>query len=239
MNTQAHGAAPRVYARVAGLLYLAIIVSGLFGEVFVRTRLIVAGDAEATAANILGADALFRAGFVADSVMLFCDVGLAVLLYVLLRPVGQTLALLAAVFRLMQAAILGGNLLNYHAALLLLSGGAYESSLAPGQAPALAMFHLDLHAHGYDLGLLFFGLSNLFLGSLVAGSRFLPAVLGYGLIAAGVVYLVGSYARFLWPAGYEALMPLYLVPVLAELAFALWLLIKGVRPAAGRVAAHA
>lgn len=223
------GPSALTHARVAGLLYLVIIVCGVAGEFFIRSSLIVPGDGAATAANIAAAPGLFRAGFAADAIMVLSDVALAVLLYRLLRPVSETLALLAAAFRLVQAGVLGVNLLNYYAPILLLTGTGYASALGAEQTHALVSFFLDLHGHGYDLGLLFFGLSNLVLGYLVARSGFLPAVLGYGLQAAGVVYLLGSFTRFLLPGYLSVVEPLYLVPLVAELAFCLWLLVKGVR----------
>lgn len=219
---------PQHTARTAGVLYLVIIVLGLTGELVVRSGIVAAGDAPATAANIRGAEGLFRFGFLADSVMLLADIALAVLLYVLLRPVSKTLALLAMCFRLVQAAIIGGNLLHYHAALVALAGPAYGIAFPPEQLAAVATLLLDLHSHGYDLALLPFGVNCLLLGYLVYRSGFLPRVLGALLAAAGVVYLVGSYTRFLFPAQVEAVAPIYLVAIVAESAMCLWLLIKGV-----------
>ncbi len=218
-----------VYARTAGFLYLVIIVFGIYSEVFIRSSLIVTGDAAATASNILASEGLFRFGFVADAIMLLSDVAIAVLFYVLLKPVSKTLALVAAAFRLTQAAILGFNLLNYYAALLLLNSAAYALAFNSDQLNTMAMLFLDLHGHGYDLGLIFFGLSNLILGSLVIKSGYFPAVLGYGLIAAAVVYLAGSFTRFIFPDYISFIEPVYIVPLIAELAFCLWLLVKGVR----------
>ncbi len=218
-----------VYARTAGFLYLVIIVFGIYSEVFIRSSLIVTGDAAATASNILASEGLFRFGFVTDAIMLLSDVAIAVLFYVLLKPVSNTLALVAAAFRLTQAAILGFNLLNYYAALLLLNSAAYALAFNSDQLHTMAMLFLDLHSHGYDLGLIFFGLSNLILGSLVIKSGYFPAVLGYGLIAAAVVYLAGSFTRFIFPDYISFIEPVYIVPLIAELAFCLWLLVKGVR----------
>lgn len=216
------------YARSAGLLYLVIIVCGIFSEAFVRGSLVMWDDAAATVANIQGAPFLFRVGFVADAVMLLSDVAIAVLFYVLLRPVSKTLALMAAAFRLTQAAILGFNLLNYYAAMLLLSGDAY-TVLPAEQLQAQVMLFLQMHSHGYDLGLLFFALSNFILGYLLIRSDLFPAWLGYGLIAAAAVYLVGSSIRFLMPDLSAVFAPAYLVPLLAEVAFCLWLLARGIR----------
>ena len=222
---------PLIYARVAGSLYLIIIVFGIFSEVFIRSNLVVTGDAAATANNILASEGLFRIGFAADAMMLLSDVAIAVLFYVLLKPVGKTLALTASAFRLTQAAILGFNLLNYYAALLLLKGDGYAAVFEAGQLDTLAMMFLDMHSHGYDLGLLFFGVSNLILGYLVVKSDYFPGILGCGLAGAGLVYLAGSSIRFLFPGFAAIIAPAYIVPFVAESSFCLWLLIKGVRTA--------
>jgi hypothetical protein len=234
MTAEKTVSSPRTYARAAGALYLLIIVCGIFAEAVVRSSIVVAGDAAATAGNLQASGALFRAGFVADVVMLMSDVAIAVLFYVLLRPVSTTLAMMAAVFRLTQAAVVGSSLLLYYSALLLLNGSGYAASFEPQQLHALALLLLDMHSHGYDLGLLFFGVSSLMLGYLVVRSAYFPAVLGYGLMAAAVVYLAGSLLRFLVPEYLPAFAPLYIVPLVAEISFCLWLLVKGVRRGAAR-----
>jgi hypothetical protein len=222
---------PVIYARIAGILYLLIIVFGISSEMFIRSSLIVAGDAAATAANILASKGLFRAGFAADALMVLCDVAIAVLFYILLKPVSKILSLSAAVFRLAQAAILGFNLLNYYAALMLLGAPGNASVFGSERLNTLASFYLDMHGHGYDIGLIFFGVSCLILGYLIIRSDYFPAVFGYGIAASGVVYLLGSFSLFLAPSLVSIFEPLYAIPFVAELAFCLWLLIKGVRDA--------
>lgn len=160
--------------------------------------------------------------------MLLSDVAIAILFYVLLKPVSNILTLIAAAFRLTQASILGFNLLNYYAALLLLNGVGYANAFGADQLNTLAMLFLDIHSHGYDLGLIFFGLSSLILGYLVVKSEYFPNILGYGLMAAAVVYLMGSFTLFLFPDYVSFIQPIYIVPLIAELSFCLWLLIKGV-----------
>lgn len=216
----------RTYAKIAGWLYLIIIVSGVFGEGFVRGTLIDRGDAAATVANILAAEGLFRIGFFADVMMLLSDVTIAILLYILLRPVSNLLSMMAAAFRLTQAAVLGLNLLHYYAALLLIKAGA---GLETVQLNTLVQWLLEVHSHGYDLGLFFFAISCALGGYLVVKSTFFPTSIGYGLIAAGGVYLIGSFTRFLFPDSFSTVQYLYVIPLIAELAFALWLVIKGVR----------
>lgn len=226
ITTPATDTSPLMLARVAGLLYLVIIVFGVFSEVLVRANLVVTGNAAASISNVAASDALFKAGFVADSIMLLSDVAIAILFYTLLKSVNNTLALTAAAFRLIQAAILGINLLNYHAVLLLLRGNGFSPDSE--QVQSQVMLLLDIHAHGYDLGLIFFAISNFILGYLVIKSKLFPAFLGYGLQAAATVYLVGSYTRFLAPGYATLIAPLYIIPLLAELSFCFWLLFKGV-----------
>ena len=215
------------YAKIAGILYLVIIVCGISSEVFIRSALIMPGDAAATAANILADTGLFRTGFALDTLMLFCDVAIALLFYILLQSVSKPLAMTAAAFRLIQAAILGGNLLLYYAALMVLEGNGFSAV----DRDALSSLFLQMHGHGYDLGLLFFAVSNFILGYLIIRSDYFPNLLGYGLEAAALVYLAGSFIRFLAPGFTSMMEPLYLIPFVAELAFALWLLIKGIRTA--------
>lgn len=218
-----------VYARTAGLLYLIIIVFGISSEVFIRGSLITPGDPAATTTNIMTSQSLFRAGFLADSIMLLCDVAIAILFYTLLKSINKTLAITAAAFRLIQAAILGMNLLNYYAVMLLLNGNGSGELLETNQLHAQVMLHLDMHSHGYDLGLLFFAVSNFVLGYLIVKSQRFPSILGYGLQAAATIYLVGSYTRFMLPDYVSFVEPFYIIPLVAELSLCLWLLIKGIR----------
>lgn len=227
MTSRSVNISPLTNARIIGSLYFLIIVLGIVSEVVVRGSLIVPGDATATASNILASKALFRFGFFADSIVFLSDAAVAVLLYVLLRPVDKTVALTAAGFRLTQTAVLAVNLLNQHAALLVLTGADYAPFDAL-QRHALAYFMLDLHGHGYDLGLLFFGVHCLLLGYLIAKSTFLPKPLGWLLIAAGPAYLIGGYVHFLLPAFLVSIQPIYIVAVVAEVGLCGWLLLRGV-----------
>jgi hypothetical protein len=195
----------------------------------VRSKLIVSGDAAATANNILASESLFRIGFASDLVIFLCDIAVAVLLYVLLRHVSKTGSFISAGFRLTGTAIYGVNLLNYFAALLLLSGSEYLGSFSSGQLNSLALMFLNIHKHGYDLGLIFFGLHCLFLGYLLYESECFPRILGILMYLAGMGYVVGSFTLFLFPRFTAAIAPIYIAPVIGELSLCLWLLIKGVR----------
>ena len=222
------GADQNRLARTAGFAWLVIIVAGVFAEFYVRGSLVAAGDAGATAANIETAEGLFRLGIASDLVMLVADIGVALLLYWLLRPVNQGLAQLAALFRLFQAALLGANLHYLVDALQRLIGGA-GVRLSETARQTLALSALEAHAVGYDLGLVFFAFALFALGTLFFRSGYVPRVLAGALFAGGLVYLVGSLTVLLAPAQAATFEPFYFIPALAELSLALWLLFRGVK----------
>jgi hypothetical protein len=220
-------------ARRAGAAYLLLIAAGIFAEFFVRSQLVVPGEASATAANIAAQEGLFRWGITGDLIMLLCDVFLAWAFYVLLKPVSRNLALLAAFFRLVHAAIYGANLLNLFFVLQLSGGPGFLAPFAPDQIHALMLMFMGGHATGYLIGLVFFGVYCLILGRLVMRSELFPAVLGVLLMVAGVGYLIDSFAQVLY-AGYQDHAGLFQAVVftpafVGEMAFALYLLIKGTR----------
>ncbi|WP_425071012.1 DUF4386 domain-containing protein [Sagittula sp. S175] len=208
-------------ARLAGLLYLIIIVTGLGAELGLRAPLIDLGDAEATAAAILGSPGQFRLAIGADIVMALSHAGLAILLYMIFRTLAPGLALSAMVFRLIQTVLIAASLMALLTAWLLLSRA---EDLA--DAPTLALVFLDLHAHGDDLGLVFFGVNSLIMGLLVWRSDRFAKAFGAGLALAGLVYLIGSGLRFFAPDLSSAFMPAYGLTILAETAFCLSLLLQ-------------
>ncbi len=157
------------------------------------------GDAAATADSILASEGLFRASIAADLIMILSDVALALVFYVLLKPVSQALALLAAFFRLAQAAVLGINLLNLFIALQLLSGAELPGRGRRRPVECAGSLFLDAHGIGYTIGLTFFGVSILVLGYLIFKSGYIPRILGVGLLFAAFGYLIDSFAQVLLP----------------------------------------
>ncbi|MDQ2093534.1 DUF4386 domain-containing protein [Rhodalgimonas zhirmunskyi] len=197
--------------RWAGILYLGIIVAGLSGEAALRMPLIDWADGAATGGAIGAHVSLFRASMATDMAMAAMDVALAVVFYRLLRGVDEAAALMAMVFRLMQAALIAGGLMFLFAALQAVEAGADP------------LPHLAQHAVGYDLGLFFFGINSLIMAVLLPRAGVARGI-GWGIALAGVVYLAGSVTRFLAPGWNAAMQPAYLIPVVAEVALMLWLL---------------
>jgi hypothetical protein len=215
---------PKAQARAAGVLYLIIVAAGLFSEGFVRSTLIVSSDAAKTAQKILAAELLYRLGGAAEFVTISCDIAVAIVLYNLLKPVNQTLALMAAFFRLIFCAVYAPLSLAHFMPLVLLHGGSTLSAFSDTQLQALTMLSFKAHNLGYQISLVFFGIHCLLIGGLIAWSRFLPRALGVLLAIAGACYVFNSFANFIVPPLGALLYPYVLLPgFVAELGLALWL----------------
>ena len=214
-------------ARIAAILTLLIVVLAPFSMLYIPTTLIVPGDAASTANNIMASQGLFRVGMVTDSLVFLIAIALTVLLYVLVKPVNKTLSLVAAFSRLAMTVIQGINLLNHFIILLLLSGASYLTIFAPDQLQALVMLFLNAHESAVLIWGLFFGLHLLVLGYLVYKSGYLPKVLGILLLIVALCYLIQDFGNMLFPE-YKALFTSIGSLAFLEIAFPLWLLIKGV-----------
>jgi hypothetical protein len=203
------------YARIGGALYLVIIVAGIVGPLLTTDQLVVSGDADATARNITASPELWRLGIAIALVMHFCDVPLMVILFLLLSPVNKNVALLAVLFNIVATVTLVVNQLTLVAAQLLAA-----------DQPALTDVAIRTSADGEVLGLAFFGFTLLSVGYLIRHSGYLPWILGLMAQIAGVCYLVNTFLLLLAPALASIA---FLIPIfIAELALALWLLVKGV-----------
>lgn len=214
-------------ARIAGVLYLLVVVFGAFA-VGVRSSLIIPEDAAATARNILASDSLFRISFMSDLIMMTCYLLLAYTLYLLLKPANNNLSLLFVLLTLASVAIMSLNMLNHFAALLILSGTSYLKVFSVDQIQALAMLFLDLHKYGYFIAQIFFGLWLLPLGYIGLRSGYFPRILSIMVILACFGHLIQYFQIFLLP-DYEAISyPGLAIATIAELSLCLWLLIKGV-----------
>ncbi|HXO22537.1 MAG TPA: DUF4386 domain-containing protein [Thermoanaerobaculia bacterium] len=222
-------ASPQVLARLGGLLYLIIIVLGIFDEAFVRGRIVVSGDAAATAANIRSLESLWRFGIAGEFFLLLCAVVLTLIFYVLLRPVSRDLALLAVFFNLVSIAIEASVGMYLLAALFPLGKAEYLQAFQPGQLYALASLAVKSHSYGFGVALIFFGCVCLLLGYLIFKSGYLPKAVGVLMQIAGLCYLINSFALILAPSVANRLYPAILLPAfVGEASLCLWLLVKGV-----------
>jgi hypothetical protein len=227
MNSFEHS--PRRYARMGGVLYLAIILLGMFGELYVRGTLVISGEATATAQAISNSPILWRAGIVGDLLMHVCDLPVILVMYLLLRPVSENLALLATWLNLIQTAVLVANKLNLMVPLFMLDQVSYMKAFSPEQLHALSQLAIKAHSYGFAVGLIFFGFACLVRGYLIYRSGYFPKFLGVLILGAGFSYLINSFAVLLAPTFASLIFPAMLVPAfVGELSFCLWLIVKGV-----------
>jgi len=215
---------PRLKARITGVLYLLTILTGIFAQGFVSGRLVVDGDAAATATNILTHKSLFELGFTVYLIEMACQIAITALFYDLLKPAGRSLSLVAAFLGLAGCVIKTFSRLFYIAPLFVLGGAHYLSVFIPEQLQALSLLFLKINDHGAAIALAFFGFYALLTGYLIIKSTFLPRILGVLSVIGGAGWLSFLYP----PLGYR-LFP-FIAPfgLLGAVALILWLLVKGV-----------
>ena len=222
-------------ARIAGAIYLTMVFTAPFSMLYVPSKLIVRGNAAATADNILAHETMFRLSIFGDLIGHVIFICLGIALYRLLSNVNKTWAALMVAFVLVSAAVGFLNTLNNIAALILFRGGEFLSVFDKQQRDALAMFFLRLHGQGISIDEIFWGVWLFPFGLLVFRSGFLPRWIGVWLMINCFGYVFLSVIGFFFPA-YNDKAFLYLQPVLfGELAIMLWLLIKGAKVSAPQI----
>ena len=220
---------PRLYARVAGLLYLIIIIAGFSSEFFFRRKIIIPGDAITTATNIIASPGLWRIGVTLDFLCVICAIIMAMIYFVLLNPVHKNLNILAAFFRLVSIVLQAVASLYLITALFPLDQSAYLNAFTPAQLYAITTLAIKSHGYGYGISLLFLGCCFTIHGYLIFKSGFLPEVLGILIQVAGLGYMINGFALILAPALTKWTFPIIILPVLVgETSLSLWLLVKGV-----------
>ncbi len=229
MTTRIAEISPQVYARIGGVLYLIIIVLGAIGELFIRGRIVVPGDATATAVNLRSMESLWRFGIASELFLGICTITLALILYVLLRPVSRDLALLTTFFNLVAIAVETAYSLQLVEALFPLGNAAYLKAFTPEQLYAMASLSIKAHGEGFGIALLFFGPFFFVAGYLIFKSGYFPKAIGLLYLIPGVSYLTSSFALILAPTFAGRFYFVMAGPALiGELSLCLWLLIKGV-----------
>jgi len=215
-------------AHIAGAVYLSMVVTGPLSLIYVPNKLIVSGNATATAANVIAHDALFCLGIVAGLFGQVIFICLGVALYRLLGDANKTWARLMFGFVLVSAAVGFVNELNYIGARILFRGGEFLTVFDKTQLDALGMLFIRLHGQGNAIAEIFWGLWLFPFGLLVFRSGFLPRFIGVWLMINCFAYVVLSQTGLFFRA-YNDVVFLWLQPVLfGEMAIMLWLLIRGV-----------
>ena len=215
---------PRLKARITGAFYLLTILTGIFAQGFVSGRLVVDGDAAATATNILRHRGLFQLGFAVYLIEMACQIAITALFYDLLRPAGRSVSLVAAFLGLAGSVIKTFSRVFFIAPLFILGGAHYLSVFSAEQLHALALLFLKVNDRGAGIALVFFGFYALLTGYLMIKSTFLPRVLGMLSVIGGLGWLT-----FLYPPLGSRLFPFIAIfAILGAASLIVWLLVKGV-----------
>jgi hypothetical protein len=224
MTERIREASPSFLARIAGALYLITILTGIFSAGYATGKLVVTGDAAATAANILANRGLFQLAFAVYLIEMACQVAITALFYDLLKPAGRTVSLVAAFLGLTGCVIKTFSRVFFIAPLFILGGAHYLSVFSAEQLKALALLFLHVNDRGAGIALVFFGFYAILTGYLIAKSSFLPSILGVLSMIGGLGWLT-----FLYPPLGGRLFPfIALFAILGAAALIVWLLVKGV-----------
>lgn len=223
----------RQAALIAGIGYVLLFGLAIFANFFVREGLVVAGDAQATAANIAESNTLFRLGLAAFLAIFLIDIVVAWALHIVFRAQHHDLSLMAAWSRLVYTVFLGVASIFFFQALAIYDSVAMADVMSSAERNAQALIGLELFNSAWLIGLAAFGLHLIVLGFLVARSAETPRWLGHAMIVAGAAYLIDTTANTVL-ANYadhaDAFLAMVAAPsVIAEGWFGLWLLTRARR----------
>ncbi len=217
-------------ARVAGVLYILMVITGLFTLMYVPSKLIVKGNPAETASRILAHETLYRIDLVVGLAATIIFMFTALVLYHLFKETNQRQAAVMLILVLVQLPQSFVTQLLQIGALELLRGADFLMVLDKAQRETMAMLCFHLSDKSTALSEMFWGLWLFPLGWLVFRSGFLPRFLGIWLILNGVAYVLMSFTGLLRPEFYKLVYNIALPALLGELALALWLLFVGARP---------
>jgi len=225
------------YARLAGLLYLTIIVTSILSLFLVESRLVVDGDWAATTQRITANETLFRAGLVYDMVMFASVIALAWTLFVILRGVDRNRALLALLWRMAEAVVGAVTVLLGVPVVLLVGSQSVRAAFEPAQLHALVDVLLTARGIGFDVTIFFLSLGTIVNCRLLYTSRYVPRMLAGLGIASFVLMLVGTVVSLLLPQYKNLAMAGWAPGIVFEMAIGVWLLLNGIRTAPATTAA--
>lgn len=226
---------PQIYARIAGAIYLAVIVFGMFSEGVAMNSLVASGDVAATVRNIKAQPDLWRFTVAGDLIIPVIALVQLWIEYLLLRAAGRLGALLFLFFNGASLAVEAVSKVFLLLVAPAIAGQGYAKALEARQLHALVGFALAAHSVSFNVALVFFGAALLIAGHLIARSTFLPGLLGRLVQLAGLCYLIACFAALFAPAVLDIISPWILLPSLVgEGGLCLWLLIRGVDAARWR-----
>ncbi len=216
--------------RFAGLLFLILVITGVFAEFFVRQKLYVSNDFIATTQNIIDNQWLFRLGFVSDLVMSTMFFVYGYVLYLIFKSINKNISLFLFLCAVISVAMFCQNSLNQFAALELLINTDYSEGFIPEQLQVLSIFFQNIHTKGYAVNQIFYGLYLLPLGYMIIKSSIVPKIIGVFLVLGFIGDMIEVFVYFLFPNAESVILDNITLPAdVGEFSLCLWFLIMGVR----------
>jgi hypothetical protein len=216
-------------ARLAGLVYLISILTGIYSIFYIPSRIMVPGDAVTTARNILSNEFLFRTGIISDIISSTLFLLLVFILYLLLKGVDENKAKLMLVLVIVQTPLLF-FVESFNLSALMILKGEILKTFEFTQRQELAMLLLNINEYGTPVIEVFWGIWLIPFGQLVYKSRFIPSIFGVLLIIAGIAYVADSFILILFPDYHTFVKtPVIVLGAIGEFSIMLWFLIKGVK----------
>ncbi len=216
--------------RFAGLLFLILVITGVFAEFFVRQKLYVVNDPTATTQNIIENQWLFRLGYVSDLVMSTMFFVYGYVLYLIFKSVHKNISLFLLLCTVISVAMFCQNSLNQFSALELVTNADYSKTYTQEQLQVLSMFFQNIHIKGYYVNQIFFGLYLLPLGYMIIKSGIVPKIIGVFLVLGFIGDMIDFVVYFLFPNVESVLLSNITIPAdIGEISLCLWLLVMGVR----------
>jgi hypothetical protein len=216
-------------ARLAGLLYLILVITGVFGIMYIPSQIIVAGDSVSTAKNMISNEVLFRTGILNDIISNTIFLLLVLVLYRLFKHVNENQAKLMFALVIVQIPV-AFMMEAFNITSLMILKGEILKTFELTQRQDLAMLFLKINDYGTLPLEMFWGLWLLPFGLLVYKSGFIPRIFGILLVIAGIAYMIDSTIALLFPSDSVFVNnPTLLLAAIGEISITLWLLIKGVK----------
>jgi hypothetical protein len=211
-------------ARLGGILLLVTIIGGVVAQAFLADRLVVVGDAAATARNMKANPSAVRAAYLIFMIEMICQAATTAVLYELLKPVNGSLARTAAAFGYIGSGLKAFSRIFFYAPLAVLSGAPYLSAFNPSQLEAISYLLIRINNQGAGLACIFLGANTMMVGYLMFRAAFLPRALGVLGLIGGAGWLSYAYP----PLASMLFLPIALFSLFGCAVTIGWLMVRGV-----------
>ena len=218
----------RIYARVAGFLFLWLIITGLAGTLVI-SNIVGSGTFAETAKRVVASEHLYRVALSSELIETLSAVLLAFALYVTLKPVDKLLAQIAMYWRLGESFIGDAAMILSFLRLRLYTSPESLAALGTGQSQALVDLTRNAGFAAYNISAIFFSIGSILFCYLFFKSRYIPRILSAFGVFASVIVTIMCFASLIYPEHATALQYGWVPMAIAEVATGFWLMLFAVK----------